>query len=63
MCPAYVGLGNTLMGVQTLVPLAGGWLLEATSYTVLFGITVVLVGAGFLLTLSLRPSQDGATAE
>jgi len=63
MCPAYVGLGNTLMGVQTLVPLAGGWLLEATSYTVLFGITVVLVGAGFLLTLSLRPPQRRATAE
>jgi MFS family permease len=63
MCPAYVGLGNTLMGVQTLVPLAGGWLLEATSYTTLFSVTVVLVGAGFLLTLSLRPSQRGATAE
>lgn len=63
MCPAYVGLGNTLMGVQTLVPLAGGWLLEATSYTTLFSVTVVLVGAGFLLTLSLRPSQTSVTAE
>jgi MFS family permease len=62
MCPAYVGLGNTLMGVQTLVPLAGGWLLEATSYTTLFSVTTVLVGAGFLLTLSLRPSQRRATA-
>jgi len=60
MCPAYVGLGNTIMGVLALVPMAGGWLLEATSYTTLFGVTAVLVTAGFLLTLGLRPPQQAA---
>ncbi|MDY7077585.1 MAG: MFS transporter [Chloroflexota bacterium] len=55
MRPAYVGLSNTLMGVLTLAPMAGGWLLEATSYTVLFGVTATVVAVGFLLTLGLKP--------
>jgi hypothetical protein len=54
MRPAYVGLSNTIIGVTTFAPVAGGWLLEATSYTVLFALTSALVGAGFLLTLGLR---------
>ncbi len=57
MRPAYVGLGNTIMGVLTLVPMAGGWLLEATSYNVLFGTTAAITAAGFLLTLGLKPPQ------
>jgi MFS family permease len=56
--PAYVGLGNTIMGALTLAPIAGGWLLEATSYTTLFGLTTVLVGMGFLLSLGLKPAQQ-----
>ena len=55
MRPAYVGLGNTIMGVLTLAPIVGGWLLEATSYTVLFGVTAAIVAAGFLFTLGLKP--------
>ena len=58
MRPAYVGLGNTIMGVLMLVPLVGGWLLEATSYTTLFSVTAVLVAAGSLLTLGLKPPQQ-----
>ena len=57
MRPAYVGLGNTLMGVLTLAPIAGGWLLEATSYTVLFGVTTVIGMAGFVLSLGMKPTQ------
>jgi MFS family permease len=58
MRPAYVGLGNTIMGLLTLAPMAGGWLLEKTSYTVLFGITGAFVATGFLLTLGLKSSQQ-----
>jgi len=57
MRPAYVGLSNTIMGVTTLAPVAGGWLLEATSYTALFGLTSALVGVGFVLALGLRPLE------
>jgi MFS family permease len=53
--PAYTGLGNTAMGVLTLTPLVGGWLLQTTSYVALFGVTTVLVAAGFLFTLRLKP--------
>jgi len=58
MRPAYVGLGNTLMGALTLAPMAGGWLLETTSYTALFGATAAIVALGFLFTLKLKPAQS-----
>jgi len=58
MRPAYVGLGNTIMGALTLAPMAGGWLLETTSYTTLFGVTTVIVAAGFTFTLKLKPAQS-----
>ena len=57
MRPAYVGLGNTIMGVLTLAPMVGGWLLEVTSYTVLFGVTTLVAAGGFLLSLGLKPTQ------
>ncbi len=63
MRPAYIGLGNTIMGVLTLAPIAGGWLLEATSYPTLFGVTTMLVAIGFLLTLGLKPSWRAAPVE
>jgi MFS family permease len=63
MYPAYVGLGNTLMGALTLVPMAGGWLLEVTSYTTLFGVTAALVATGFLLTLGLKSPRRATSAE
>jgi len=53
--PAYVGLGNTIASVMALAPTLGGWLLEATSYTVLFGLTSAIVAASFLVSLGLRP--------
>ena len=63
MCAAYVGLGNTIMGVLTLLPVIGGWLLESTSYTTLFSVTGVTVTAGFLLTLGLKPPRPVTPAE
>ncbi len=56
--PSYVGLGNTIMGVLTLAPTFGGWLLEATSYTVLFGITAALASLGTLVALGLKPAAE-----
>jgi hypothetical protein len=61
--PSYVGLGNTIMGVLTLAPTLGGWLLEATSYTALFAITAGLVTAGFLVTLRLDPALELAPGQ
>jgi MFS-type transporter involved in bile tolerance (Atg22 family) len=53
--PAYVGLYNTLGGtVVTVAPLLGGWLLEATSYPVLFSIAAVGIVASLILSLKLR---------
>jgi MFS family permease len=53
--PAYLGLGNTLMGLMAFVPTLGGLLLQATSYTVLFASAATLTFCGFLLSLTLRP--------
>jgi hypothetical protein len=55
MRPTYIGVANTILGLLTLAPLLGGWLLEATSYTALFGTTAVVVGLGFVVSLMLRP--------
>jgi MFS family permease len=57
MRPTYVGLSNTIMGILSIVPTAGGWLLKASSYPTLFGIAGVLVTAGFLWSLGLRRPQ------
>ncbi|MBE9508673.1 MAG: MFS transporter [Chloroflexi bacterium] len=59
----YVGLGNTITGVLTLVPMAGGWLLKTTSYATLFGTTAALVAAGFLVTLGLKPLHQPTPVE
>ena len=53
--PSYVGLSNTLVGVLALAPTVGGWLLEGTSYTVLFGLTAMLMTLGFIVALGLKP--------
>jgi len=54
--PAYVGLYNTLGGTVVFVaPLLGGWLLQLTSYPVLFWSAAIGTAAG--LALSLRLSQ------
>lgn len=59
---AYIGLANTLSGAVTFVPMLGGWLLQSTSYPVLFAVTAVLVAAGFALSLGLRPAPREAAA-
>ena len=61
--PAYIGLGNTIMGVLTLAPTVGGWLLEATSYTMLFAVTAGLIFLGFLVALGMSPSSGSGPEE
>jgi len=62
MRPAYIGMTNTILGLLTFTPMLGGWLLEATSYTMLFSATAVIVGMGFVLSLTLKPPQPGVPA-
>jgi MFS family permease len=54
----YVGLANTVTGVVTIAPSLGGWLLQTTSYTVLFGLTAALVATGFVVSLTLAPAEE-----
>lgn len=59
--PVYMGLTNTIAGLLVVVPLIGGWLLQRTSYPVLFSLAAagILVGAILALTLpSPRRSPD-----
>jgi hypothetical protein len=61
--PTYMGLTNTLSGFLILVPLAGGWILEHSSYPLLFTLAALGTLAGALLSLSLpSPRRPGADA-
>ena len=58
--PTYIALTNTLCGALLLVPFLGGWLLQATSYPVLFAVTVGGVALGLILTFRLEePRRSG----
>jgi Major Facilitator Superfamily len=61
--PTYIGLHNTLAGVLVVMPVLGGWILEHTSYTVLFAITAAGVAPALLLSLSLPKPTHKAQAE
>jgi MFS family permease len=63
MRPAYIGLSNTILGAMMIVPPLGGWLLEATSYTVLFGLALVLAAGGFVVALRLGPVRSPGASE
>lgn len=51
--PVYVGLTNTLAGLLVLVPLLGGYVLERTSYPLLFALAGIGALAGAILSLRL----------
>ena len=53
---AYIGLGNTFLGVQAAAPMLGGWLLGATSYRVLFSLSAAGALVAAILSLRLPPS-------
>lgn len=54
---AYIGLGNTFLGIQAFAPLVGGWLLGTTSYAALFGLSALGALVGLALALRLPPSR------
>jgi MFS family permease len=58
--PLYAGLANTLSGAVMIVPLLGGWLLDATSYPVLFIATAVGSALSLLFALRLSPVRESA---
>jgi len=58
--PVYVGTANTILSLSTLAPIFGGWLLQTTSYTVLFGLTTVVLIAGFVVSLTMRSAYKTA---
>lgn len=52
--PTYVGLYNTLAGaVNTVAPLVGGWVLQSTSFPVLFGAAAVAFTCSLALSFRL----------
>jgi MFS family permease len=60
----YIALTNTLCGVLLVVPFLGGWLLQATSYPVLYAVTAGSVAFALLLTFRLEePRQNTGEAE
>jgi MFS family permease len=58
--PTYIALTNTLCGSLLVVPFLGGWLLQATSYPVLFAVAAGGVAFALLLTFRLEePRRSG----
>jgi MFS family permease len=57
--PTYLGLTNTLTGVLIVLPMLGGFLLQRTSYPLLFGLTALGTLSAALLALRLpNPRHD-----
>jgi MFS family permease len=61
--PTYMGLTNTMTGLLIGVPMVGGFILQATSYPVLFGLAAVGTLGGALLSLGLpNPRKEKGEA-
>ncbi len=56
--PLYIGLSNSIRGIQILAPILGGWLLETTSYPLLFGTTTAVVAVGMILTFTFKDAEE-----
>jgi len=56
--PTYMGLSNTLGGLLVIVPMLGGWLLQATSYPVLFATAAVGPVAAWVMAMGLPTSHQ-----
>jgi MFS family permease len=60
--PTYIGLFNTISGVLVVLPTVGGWLLQVSSYGVLFGLTAAVMITAHVLSLTL-PSVRRRTSQ
>ena len=56
--PTYMGLSNALTGLLLLNPMVGGWVLEVTSYTVLFALAAAGAGLSLALAFGLREPRQ-----
>ena len=56
--PTYMGLSNTLGGLLVIVPMLGGWLLQATSYPVLFAAAAVGPLVAWVMAMGLPTSHQ-----
>ncbi len=56
--PTYIGLLNTISGVLIVLPTVGGWILRATSFGVLFGLTGSVLIVAHALSLSLPSARQ-----
>jgi MFS family permease len=55
--PTYIGLFNTISGLEVVLPTVGGWLLGVTSYGVLFAVTAAVVSSAFVLSFTLPSAR------
>ncbi len=51
--PIYVGLTNTVSGLLVVAPILGGWILDYSSYPVLFVLTLIGVTAAAVASMKL----------
>lgn len=61
--PTYMGLTNTLSGALVVVPMLGGFLLQRTSYPVLFAVTALGTLAAAIVALRLPNPRHNSLAE
>lgn len=53
--PMYMGVANSLGGLLVFAPIAGGWILDNSSYPVLFALTMIGMVAAALSSGNLPP--------
>jgi len=56
----YIGLTNTIGGLLILPPILGGWILDSSSYLILFSITVIGVAAAGVAAFGLKSAASPA---
>ncbi len=60
--PIYVGLANTISAVSHLAPFLGGFILNLTSYSVLFVVSIVFAVTGLISTALLSEPRRRTAA-
>ncbi len=60
--PIYAGLSNTITAISSLAPFLGGFILSVTSYSWLFGLSVVIGVGGLWLAMTLSEPRQHTEA-
>ena len=58
--PIYMGVANSLSGLLVFAPIAGGWILDYSSYQVLFVLTLIGMLAAAFHSMHLPPAPTRA---